>query len=283
MKILLLGSSGFIGKRLLTALKNANYQVICPNRQTIDFLNPDWDKFRALLPDIDIIINTVGIMSRDKNLMQMVHCDTPIQLAKIAKDYANHFHKNIQWINLSALGADEKSNISFVKSKGQGDKGILALADSYFKVNIIRPSLIYGNGGASTELFLKLAKLPILPLPKGGNFNIQPVHADDVVLGMIKLMNNNNAPTIINATGNQVLTLKNYLTILRKTHYHKSPALILPIPMIIAKIGILLLTPFSAMITTDSLTLLEQGNVADNTEFQKLIGKAPILADEFKN
>lgn len=101
MKILLLGSSSFIGRRLLTALQTANYQVICPNRKTLNFLNPYLDKFKDLLNGVDVIINTVGIMSRDKNLMQSVHCDTPIQLAKIAKGYANQFNKRIQWLNLS--------------------------------------------------------------------------------------------------------------------------------------------------------------------------------------
>ena len=39
-------------------------------------------------------------------------------------------------------------------------------------VKIARPSLVFGQGGASTEMFLKMAKLPILFLPNGGNFDI---------------------------------------------------------------------------------------------------------------
>lgn len=282
MKILLLGSSGFIGERLLTALQNTHHQIICPNRQYIDFLTPNWDNFKQLLTDIDIIINTVGIMSRDKSLMQSVHCDTTILFAKLAKDYANQFNKKIQWINLSALGADENSDIMFVKSKGQGDKGILDLADSYFKVNIIRPSLIYGDGGSSTKLFLQLAKLPILVLPNGGNFDIQPVHCDDVVLAIIKLIGNYHYPNIINVTGNQILTLKEYLNILRKNHYHKDNSIIIPIPFFIAKMGALVLQHFTNLISVDSLILLKNGNVADNTEFKKLIGKDIIKLEDFK-
>lgn len=281
MKILLLGSSGFIGRRLLIALQNTHHQIICPNRQDIDFLTPNWDNFKQLLTDIDIIINTVGIMSRDKNAMQMVHCDTPILFAKLAKGYANRFNKKIQWLNLSALGADENSEIMFVKSKGCGDKAILNLADEYFKVKIVRPSLIYGQGGVSTKLFLQLAKLPILPLPKGGNFNIQPVHADDVVLTMIKLIGNYHYPNIINVTGEQILTLKEYLIILRKNHYQKSPALIIPIPIMIAKLGILLCMPFGAMISLDGLTLLERGNVAENRDFNLLLGREPTPYEQF--
>ncbi|WP_066801996.1 NAD-dependent epimerase/dehydratase family protein [Moraxella oblonga] len=281
MKILLLGSSGFIGRHLLKACQQNNFLVICPTSKELDFLNPNDEVFKDLLKDIDVIINTVGIMSRDKQLMQTVHCDTPILFAKIAKDYANDFNKKIQWLNLSALGADENSDVAFVKSKGQGDKGVLALADDYFKVSIVRPSLIYGDGGASTKLFLQLAKFPILPLPKGGNFNIQPVHADDVVLGIVTLIGNYHYPNIINFTGNQILTLKDYLILLRKNHYQKDKAIIISMPFFIAKIGALILQNFTNLISIDSLTLLKNGNVADNGVFKALIKQSPLSIHKF--
>lgn len=279
MNILLLGSSGFIGKKVFALLKSQNHTVITPASRDIDFTQPndlDLANLDHLMQNVDVVINMVGVMSHDKNLMENVHHFSPINIAKIAKSVGVK-----KWVNLSALGADKNSEIAFVGSKGRGDNALLGLNDESFRVKIARPSLVFGlgkngeKGGASTELFLKLANLPIIVLPNGGNFLIQPVSVDDVAQGLVRLatgaLSEDNFPDIINFTGSQVFTLAEYLSLLRTQVLHKNPPKILAVPMTLAKFFARVLQPFSDMVSVDSLTLLAHGNVADNTAFLGLL------------
>lgn len=274
MNILIFGSSGFIGKKVVDLLKSQNHTLITPSSRDIDFTKPselDLAKIAQLMQNVDIVINMVGVMSHDKSLMENVHHHTPYKIATIAKSQGVK-----KWINLSALGADKNSEIAFVSSKGRGDNALLALNDERFRVKIARPSLVFGRGGASTELFLTLAKLPILLLPNGGKFAIQPVSVGDVAQGLVNLaLSDGNLSDIINFTGEKVLTLAEYLSLLRTQVLHKNPPNILSLPMPLAKLSAHLLQPFSNMISVDSLVLLEQGNTGDNGDFSRLLGYQP--------
>ena len=41
--------------------------------------------------------------------------------------------------------------------------------------------MIYGRGGASAEMFMRFARLPVLPVIGDGRQRLQPVHIGDVV------------------------------------------------------------------------------------------------------
>lgn len=278
MNILIFGSSGFIGKKVVDLLKSQNHTLITPTSRDIDFTKPnelDLAKIAQLMQNVDIVINMVGVMSNDKSLMESVHHITPFKIAQIAKNGGVK-----KWINLSALGANPAHSVAFVGSKGRGDTAILALNDEDFRVKIARPSLVFGSGGASTELFLKLAKLPILMLPNGGNFAIQPVSVAYVAQGLVNLAiekNAENLPPIINFTGEKVMTLAEYLGELRVKFYRKKSPIIINLPMPLAKFSARILQNFSDMVSVDSLTLLENGNTADNADFVRLLGYQPCL------
>lgn len=289
MAILLLGSTGFIGKQVKQCLIEngvVESDIITPTSQQINFANPnslDMDYLDDLFNQVDTVINAVGVMSRDKNLMENVHQHTPFKIASLFKKNAKN-QGGKTWINLSALGANPSHNVAFVGSKGRGDAAILSLAEignnEDFRVKIARPSLVFGHGGASTELFLKLAKLPILILPNGGDFYIQPVGVADVAQGLVNLAldkNTQDLPPIINFTGEKGMTLAKYLDELRLKFYGKNPPKITNLPMPVAKFFAQILQHFSDIVSVDSLILLENGNVADNANFKKLLGYPPYL------
>ena len=168
MNIIIFGGSGFIGSRTAQILKEQGHQVCTPDRRAFDFLHPDETAARRMLEGQDVLINCIGIMSRHAEILETVHHRTPKQLAAWAKT-AGIKH----WVQLSALGADPSQSINFVGSKGRGDD---AVAQSGILIAIARPSVVYGRGGTSCELFIKLARLPLLPLPEGGRFYLERVH-----------------------------------------------------------------------------------------------------------
>lgn len=162
MNIIIFGGSGFIGSRTVQILKEQGHQVCTPDRRAFDFLHPDETAARRLLEGQDVLINCIGIMSRHAEILETVHHHTPKQLAECAKAAGIK-----RWVQLSALGADPSQSINFVGSKGRGDD---AITQSSIPIAIARPSVVYGRGGTSCELFIKLARLPLLPLPEAAAF-----------------------------------------------------------------------------------------------------------------
>ena len=275
MNIIIFGGSGFIGSRTVQILKEQGHQVCTPDRRAFDFLHPNETAARRLLEGQDVLINCIGIMSRHAEILETVHHHTPKQLVAWAKS-AGIKH----WVQLSALGADPSQSINFVGSKGRGDN---AIAQSCIPIAIARPSVVYGRGGTSCELFIKLARLPLLPLPEGGRFHLQPVHLADVAEGLAKLaIQTNTDHSIINMTGSQTLTLAEYLTTLRLTLHHKPPQRILPIPLRLIDPALPLVNILSnGIVSRDSFALLKQDSCADYSDFAALLGREPLAAKNF--
>ena len=271
---LLLGSSGFIGQHVQHKLNETDHYLRTPNHQQVDFVCPDWDSITQLLQGVDVVINMVGVMSQNAALLEKVHHDTPKQIAILAKQMGVKC-----WINLSALGADANHKVAFVGSKGRGDSALLQLADDEFRVVIGRPSLVFGRGGASCEMFIKLARLPVLFMPNAGNYRIQPVHINDVAQGLFNLATKMPIAVqpIINFTGGAVCSVAEYIAMLREDIHHKGRLTVLPVPKGIAKAAVLLARPMSkGMISQDSLTLLEEESIADNGYFTQILEYSPL-------
>ena len=275
MNSVLLGGSGFVGSRVAEILRNKGHNVTTPNRQELDLLNPNRHNIEKILSNQQVIINAVGVMSRYDEVLDKVHYQTPKLLAEMAaKMGIKH------WVQLSALGANPQYPAEFLASKGRGDNAVLQIMPS---VNIARPSVIYGRGGASCELFIKLAKLPILPLPEQGRFLLQPVCVNEVAIGLAN-MAENPLPhgAIVNMTGGKVVSMAQYLTIMRQNLHHKPPAKIVNIPLSLIKPFLPIAKVLSnGMLSPDSIKMLQDGNTADNGDFARLLGKTPQSPEMF--
>lgn len=278
MNILLFGKSGFIGQAIFNTL-NPFYNIKTISSKYLDFDGKiNQNKLNGLFDDIDVVINAVGVMSDDIGYMENIHHHTPKELACFAKQYGIK-----TWINISAMGADSKHRVAFLGSKGRGDTAILNLADDNFKVVIIRPSLVFGKDGTSTELFLKIAKLPIWILPNGGHFMIQPVHIDDVALSILKIIDKQYTKSGVINFANKPILLKDYLCILANNFYHKNPKIILSISTKFTKFILNIFYPIfnNPLFCADNLTLLEKSEMVDNGELIEILRREPIDVEKF--
>ena len=273
MNILLLGGSGFIGRHIAARLRQCGHQVQTPTHRELDLRALDEDAARACLHGQEAVVNVVGIMSRDVDALEAVHHHAPATIAGWAREAGV-----TRWLQVSALGAEAWHPVAFLGSKGRGDEAVRA----QLATDTVRPSVVYGRGGKSCELFIRLARLPLLALPDGGRQMLQPVHVHDIADGIAVLLAAPSRNATINMTGARALTLAAYLNTLRASLHGKTAARVLPLPSP-------LLAPFlpltnylsNGMVSAATLRLLADGSCADNRDFSTLLGRAPLAPEQF--
>lgn len=285
MHILILGATGLIGSHLATALRNTDgYTVTCASRRrpanaapadtwrAIDFSSmTDATAWLPHLTGIDAVVNCVGILREARaGDFDRLHRAAPVALFAACEQLGI-----ARVLHVSALGSHVDAATGYWRSKGAAEADLM---QRNLDATIVRASLVHGDDAASTQLFLMLATLPVLMMPVANQAKVQPVHIDDLVQALIKLL----APQqprlpAIAAVGPEPLTMAAYLAALRSGLGAPAGKVFdLPLPVAIVVARVAALHPASAL-TPDSLVMLVDsingGNTADAAPMAGLLGR----------
>lgn len=151
-KALIFGASGLIGSHLLEMLlADPDYeQVTVVVRKKLpvqhaklkmligDFNSVASLKSELIADDVFIALGTTKKTTPDQTQYYQVDHDYPVLAAKLALE------NGAKWVGLvSAVGADARSTVFYVRTKGEAERDIEALG--YPKTGIFRPSMLLGN------------------------------------------------------------------------------------------------------------------------------------------
>jgi len=81
-------------------------------------------------------------------------------------------------LQMSALGADPNGPTAYIRSKGAAE-GVVR--DSDLEHTIVRPSVVFGDGGEFVTFTKKLTTPYVTGLPGGGKSQFQPIWVEDIV------------------------------------------------------------------------------------------------------
>lgn len=265
MKILITGSTGFVGLRLLEKVcKNDSFEIILPVRsknKLKNFYNKPNVRIIPFNEDLeetviqlnpDIVINLLGILVEipEKNItFEKIH----FEFAKKLVDGSKKSNVKL-FIQMSALGADINSKSRYQKTKALAENYLIESKIPYF---ILRPSIILGKGQKLFEDFKKLSKIsPFFLAPKG---KVQPVHIDDVVDVFVKLLNFPEKNQIFELCGKKVVSYKELFEFALNTLNVKRPVFEIDRKFLfpIALVGSI----FGKPITLDQWYMLEKDNI----------------------
>ena len=294
--VLLCGANGFIGRHIAQALRRAGWQVRAASRHSspaVDFTQASTPAHWApLLHGVQAVVNAVGLL-RDSRArpMALVHDAAPRALFDAC---AAHGLRRV--VQISALGIAH-GDTAYARTKRAADAHLLALTEAgQLDGVVLRPSLVFGAGGESTRLFMALARLPWLALPRPVlQARVQPLAVWDLADAVARLLpppadaatakNATTHPTaaftgLADLAGPQAMTMAEYIALLRTQLGELDgkgpacPARIWPLPHWLtrasARLGDAL--PFSPW-CSQSLALLASDNVADAHTLPALLGR----------
>ena len=285
MRILLTGSSGFIGRTLQAALEAAGHSVrggVSPRQRNpepgqvaMDFAHDtDAAVWLPRLVGIDAVVNAVGVL-RDTRTRPItaVHQDTPIALFDACVQAGVQ-----RVVQISALGIDG-SNTRYAQTKRAAEAHLNALAaQQKLQPAILRPSVVYGQGGDSSALFMNLARLPVALFPGPVlDARVQPVSVHDLAAAVVALLGPDIGRTgVIECTGPESLTMGDFIASLRQQLGHR-PATVLRLPQVLTQISARLgdAVPASPW-CSETLAMLGSDNVGNPAVFEQLLGRKGV-------
>lgn len=274
--VLLCGAHGFIGMALAQRLQGQGWHVRAASRRStppLDYAcmrNPsDW---RPYLHGITAVVNAVGHLRGSAQApLERIHAEAPMALFTACAEAGIR-----RVMQLSALGVDG-NDTPYAHTKRAADGHLLALtAAGQLDGVVVRPSIVMGAGGASTQLFMSLSLLPVLALPRPMlERHIQPLTVNDLANAMYRLLQSRYTG-LIELGGRERLSIAELIASLRQQRGLR-PAKVGTLPGWLSRASARLgdAMPFSPWCSS-SLTLASHDNCCDPAPLRAWLSREPV-------
>jgi NADH dehydrogenase len=287
--ILVTGGTGFIGPKVVHALRAEERDVRCLVRKP-DRAGPlkawgcdlvqgdvtDSDSLRRAAEGCDAVIHLVSIIAGRPSEFQRVMTDGTQSLVAAAQAAGVR-----RFVLMSALGVTEQTRtlVPYYASKWEMEQAVHA---SGLEHVIFRPSFVFGRDGGALPLFVRQVRWsPVTPVMGSGKRLLQPIWVEDVAAFFAAAVE---LPAAANRTfdlggPDRVSWNELYERIARTLGKRRRR---MHVPVSVARVGAAVVEHLpSPPLTRDQLTMLEAGdNVGDTTPAREAFGIEPIGLDE---
>ena len=289
--VAVIGGTGFIGRNIVEQLarSGARVKILTRNADRAKFLKPMGDvgqitaiagnalddaALRSVMEGADAVVNTIGILAENgTQRFAALQAELPARIGKMATELGI-----TSVVQLSAIGADDKSSSRYARTKAMGEAALLKACPT---ATILRPSLVFGAGDGFFNRFASMAVIaPGLPVIGGGKNKVQPVYVGDVASAAVIALNSTaHHGKIFELGGPDIMTFREVMAyILKLTKRRRA---LLPIPFGVMGLAATAMSVLpNAPVTRDQLKQLKTDNVvADNALTLTTLGIEPTPVD----
>ncbi|MGZ6729454.1 MAG: SDR family oxidoreductase [Gaiellaceae bacterium] len=286
--ILVTGATGFVGPKVVHALRAAEKPVRCLVRKPSETLAAwgcelaegdmtDAASLRRAVEDCDAVVHLVAIrQGREEQFKRVMEQGTRDLVAAATEAGVRRF------VLMSALGTSEETKdlVPYYHAKWEQEQTV---AGSSLEHVIFRPSFIFGRDGGILPTFAKLSKLaPVTPIIGSGKQRIQPIWVDDVAAYFAAAIDKPEAAgQTFELGGPDIVSWNEFWQRLKKAQGIRRPSMHVPVGLMKANALVTERLPGNIPLTRDLLKMLEHGdNVAADDSAVRVFELPLVPLDE---
>ncbi len=290
--ILVTGATGFVGPKVVHALRERDRPVRCLVRnpsggeakalvswgcELVEGDVTDAASLRRATTGCEVVVHLVAIRQGSQDQFRRVMEQGTRDLVAAAKEAAVR-----RFVLMSALGTSEETKdlVPYFHAKWEGEQ---AVAGSGLEHVIFRPSFIFGRDGGLLPTFKRLAKVaPVSPVIGSGERRMQPIWIDDLAAYFAAAIDKPDAAgRIFELGGPDAVTWNEFWVRLKRTLRIRRPTIHVPIGLMRANALVTERLPGNIPLTRDLLTMLEHGdNVVSDDAAVRTFGIPLASLDE---
>jgi NADH dehydrogenase len=285
--ILVTGGTGFVGPKVVHALRTQQKEVRCLVRKPNETLRAwgcelaegdmtDADSLRSAAAGCEAVVHLVGIIIGKPEDFERVMIQGTRDLLAAAKEAGVR-----RFVAMSALGLSEETKdlVPYYRAKWaieQETKG------SGLEHVIFRPSFVFGRDGGVLPMFVsQVRRLPVTPVVGPGTARLQPIWVEDVAAFFAAAVD---TPAAANRTfelgGPEAVTWNELYERIKRVLGARRATVHIPFGLLRPAAAVAELLP-RPPITRDQLTMLAAGdNVCDMGPAEETFGIEPLGLDE---
>jgi NADH dehydrogenase len=284
--ILVTGGTGFVGPKIVHALRGAGKDVRAlvrkPERgaalgvELVEGDVTDAASLRRAVKGCDAVVHLVAIILGKPADFERVMAQGTRDLVAAARDAGVR-----RFVLMSALGVGEKTKelTPYYRAKWDMEQ---AVQGSGLEHVIFRPSFVFGSDGGALQVFMRQVRWsPVTPVIGDGEKEIQPIWVDDVAAFFAKGVD---LPAAASRTfelgGPDVVTWNELYARIAAALHKRRGRLNLPVGLARAGAAMVEWLP-NAPITRDQIQMIEAGdNTCDMTPAHEVFGIETVPLDE---
>lgn len=231
MRVLVAGASGFVGRQLCPALKDAGHDVLAMTRRP-EYYRGAGEPVYGDVADIDSLRDALKnaeaayylVHSLDSADFQQLDAAAARAFARAAAEAGVR-----RIVYLGGLGDDADTLSEHLASRREVER---LLAETGVPVTVLRAGIVIGHGGTSWELTRQLVEhLPAMITPRWVGTRTQPIALADVVRYLAGVLEHPETEgRTFDIGGPEVLTYQDMLQ--RVAAIEGRPLVIVPVPLL---------------------------------------------------